>query len=215
MPYRSAKLPVVQAAIERHLADVRACARCPDMIGPVVTPRPVVSKIYLAGQAPGPREGQLGRPFAWTAGRQLFKWLEGLGVDEETFRARAYIGAMCRCFPGKAASGGDRVPSAAEVEACSRWMRRELELLEPELVIPVGKLAIAAFLPDAKTLADVIGRRFRCKPFGIETDVIPLPHPSGASTWFKMAPGKELLAKALRAIGRHPAWRDVSRGSPR
>src|SRR5688572_7298145 len=133
-----------------HLAEVSACRACPDMIGPVITPRPVAdARVYLVGQAPGPREGELGRPFAWTAGKQLFRWFEGLGVNEESFRSRAYIAAMCRCFPGKTAQGGDRVPSPLEVERCSRWMRREIELLRPELVIPVGKLAIATVVPDA------------------------------------------------------------------
>jgi uracil-DNA glycosylase len=199
------KLPLV-AALERHLAEVQACRRCPGMIGPVVTPRPVPARVYLAGQAPGPKEGQLGRPFALTAGKQLFKWFAGLGVDEEVFRSRAYIGAVCRCFPGKTAQGGDRVPSPAEVDACSDWMRREVGLLRPELVIPVGKLAIGRFLPETDSLADVIGKRFRRIVFGHETDVIPLPHPSGASTWFKMEPGRTLTARALRRIGRHPAW---------
>jgi uracil-DNA glycosylase len=193
--------------IAAHLDEVRACARCPSMVGPVVTPRPVVSKVYLAGQAPGPHEGRLGRPFAWTAGKQLFRWLESIGVDEETFRSRAYLAAVCRCFPGKTDQGGDRVPSPAEVEACSRWMRREVELLRPELVIPVGKLAIGAFLPEAGALADVIGREFRRAVFDVDADIIPLPHPSGASTWFKMEPGRALTAKALTLLARHPAWR--------
>lgn len=176
------------------------------MIGPVITPRPVASKVYLVGQAPGPREGDFGRPFAWTAGKQLFRWFEGLGVDEERFRSRAWIGAMCRCFPGKTTSGGDRVPSPAEVEACSRWMRREIDLLRPELVIPVGKLAISAVVPEAESLVETVGKKLRREIYGCNCDVIPLPHPSGASTWFKMEPGRGLLAKALRLLGRHPAW---------
>src|SRR6187549_2460375 len=108
-------LPVA-SAIARHLDEVKGCRACPGMIGPVITPRPVAARVYLVGQAPGPREGQFGQPFAWTAGKQLFRWFEGLGVDEETFRSRGYIAAMCRCFPGKTAQGGDRVPSAEEVE---------------------------------------------------------------------------------------------------
>jgi uracil-DNA glycosylase len=189
----------------RHLEELKACRRCPDMIGPVVTPRPVASKVYLVGQAPGPREGALGRPFAWTAGKTLFRWLESLGVDEERFRSRAYLSAVCRCFPGKAKSGGDRVPSPVEIEACSGWMRREVELLEPELLIPVGRLAIERFLGKAP-LAEVIGRAHRVTAFGREMDAIPLPHPSGASTWFKTEPGKTLLARALRLLGGHPAF---------
>ena len=195
--------------LEVHIAELRDCRACPGMVGPVVTPRPIASKVYLVGQAPGPREGALGRPFAWTAGKQLFRWFDSIGVDEETFRSRAYLAAVCRCFPGKAASGGDRVPNPGEIERCERWLRRELDLLEPELVIPVGKLAISRFLPEAASLEDVIGKKTRGRAFGHEFDLIPLPHPSGASTWWKLEPGKTLTARALRALARHPAWRGI------
>lgn len=201
-------MPAALRVLEDHLAAVRACHACPEMVGPVVTPRPVWSKVYLCGQAPGPREGALGRPFAWTAGKTLFRWFEGIGVDEETFRARAWMAAVCRCFPGKTKQGGDRVPSAGEVEACSRWMEWELKTLRPELVVPVGRLAIELFLPKAP-LADVIGETHRASLFGQSFELIPLPHPSGASTWFKVEPGKTLLAKALRRLAKHPAWRET------
>lgn len=201
---------VALKTLAAHLDEVRACRACPNMIGPVVTPRPVAARVYLCGQAPGPHEGRFGQPFAWTAGKTLFRWFEGLGVDEETFRSRAWIGAMARCFPGKNPKGGDRVPSPEEVEACSRWMRREMELLRPELVIPVGKLAIAALVPEAAALTDVVGKKLRRELFGIACDVISLPHPSGASTWFKMEPGKSLTEKALELLGRHRAFRALS-----
>jgi uracil-DNA glycosylase len=199
----------VLPAIEAHLRQVSACRRCPDMIGPVVTPRPVAAKVYLCGQAPGAKEGIFGRPFAWTAGKQLFRWFHDLGVDEETFRARAFLGAVCRCFPGKTAAGGDRVPDAAEVDNCSGWMAREIELLRPDLIVAVGRLAIERFVPELDSLADVVGRTVRATAFGHTCDVIPLPHPSGASTWFKVEPGRTLLQKALRRLGRHPAWRTL------
>jgi uracil-DNA glycosylase len=178
------------------------------MILPVIVPPPVVSPIYLVGQAPGSREGVLGRPFAWTAGKRLFQWFEGIGPDEETFRSRVYIAAVCRCFPGKANGGGDRVPSPDEIANCSRWMRRELELLAPRLVITVGRLAAEQFLPKAG-LVDWIGLSHEGRAHGWEGEVIPLPHPSGASSWWKVEPGKLLTARALRRIGRHPVWREV------
>ena len=196
-------------ALEAHLAALKACNQCPRMAGPVVTPQPVLAKVYLVGQAPGPHEGRLGRPFAWTAGKTLFKWFEQIGVGEAAFRSRAYIGAVCRCFPGKTRKGGDRVPATDEIAACSGWMRREIELLRPELVIPVGRLAIERFLPAAP-LTEIIGRKFRREIFGHACELIPLPHPSGASPWFKIEPGKSLLAKALRLLKRHPAWQRLS-----
>ena len=183
------------------------------MIGPVVVGPPVASKVLLVGQAPGPREGALGRPFAWTAGRQLFRWFAPLGVDEAGFRARVYMSAVCRCFPGKGAGGGgDRVPAPDEVAACRPWLDAEVRLLRPALIVPVGRLAIAQLLPDAADapLAEVIGRAFRGARAGRAFDVIPLPHPSGASTWFRRPPGDRLLRKALRLVARHPAWAKVS-----
>ena len=195
--------------IARHLESLRGCTLCPLMIGPVVTPAPVLSKVYLVGQAPGPHEGKFGKPFAWTAGKTLFRWFGTLGVDEEQFRQKVFMAAVCRCFPGKAPQGGDRVPQPSEIENCSAWMQREVQLLQPKLVIPVGRLAINQFVPEAP-LVDVIGKQFRSQKFGYEFDLIPLPHPSGASTWFKREPGISLLADALALVRQHPAWQTAS-----
>lgn len=193
------------------------CRACPDVQPPVVAGVALASPIYLLGQAPGPREGALGRPFAWTAGRTLFRWLATLGVDEETFRARAYMAAVLRCFPGKAkGGGGDRVPARDEIERCGRWIARELELCEPELVIAVGRLAIEQVLgTKVDRLENVVGGVARARFHGRAVDVVALPHPSGLSAWPKIEPGKTLLAAALTALGTHPAWRSVFDQAPR
>jgi len=196
------------SALRAHLSELAGCRACPRMVGPVVPPPPVRSRIYLVGQAPGPREGALGRPFAWTAGRTLFRWFSGIGADEATVRTRIYIAAVCRCFPGKASSGGDRVPDPAEIARCSRWMAREIELQRPELVIPIGRLAITTVLGDLP-LSEAVGSARRATLFGHGVDVIALPHPSGVSTWWKREPGATLLIRALALIGAHPAWRAV------
>jgi uracil-DNA glycosylase len=176
---------------------------------PVVVGRPVASRILLIGQAPGIKEPLLGRPFAWTAGKTLFRWLESaLGWDEETARSRIYFAAVCRCFPGKDSRGSDRVPGEHEIRECSHWLHREFELLRPQLVLPVGKLAIAQFLKFG-SLAEVVGKRWELHLNGRSQDFIPLPHPSGASTWHRTEPGRTLLARALRLIADHPATRKL------
>lgn len=192
-------------AVKRHLAQLSACTLCPHMHPPVVVGRPVASRILLVGQAPGDKEPRLGRPFAWTAGKTLFKWFnESLGWTEDQTRDRVYFAAVCRCFPGKKETGGDRVPDEAEIANCSRWLAAEFALLQPQLVLAVGKLAITQFLPPAP-LHDIIGKKFRIDGHGHAADCIPLPHPSGASPWHRMEPGKTLLRRALGLVAEHPA----------
>ena len=193
------------AALARHQARLRRCRRCPDMTGPPVVGAPVLSPVLLVGQAPGSREIELRRPFAWTAGKTLFRWFETIGVDERQFRSRVYMSAVCRCFPGKKPRGGDRVPDADEIERCAKWLDGEIDILRPELIIPVGKLAIGRFL-EFKTLREVIGEKHQIASHDRTIDVIPLPHPSGASTWHVTEPGKTLLRDALALISRHPAF---------
>jgi uracil-DNA glycosylase len=196
----------VSAQIEAHYRRLMDCRRCPKMASPPVSGRPVVSEVLLVGQAPGDKEPKLGRPFAWTAGKTLFRWFnEGCGLDEEAFRSRVYMAAVCRCFPGKKNTGGDRVPAPDEIANCSGWMEAEIALLRPKLVIPVGKLAMGQFGFEGK-LDQLIGQSFRRERAGLAFDVVPLPHPSGASPWHRMEPGKTLVRQALARIARHPAW---------
>ncbi|PCJ83405.1 MAG: uracil-DNA glycosylase [Thiotrichaceae bacterium] len=178
------------------------------MIPPVIIGQAVQAEILLVGQAPGDREGEIGRPFAWTAGKTLFKWFESIGVDEITFRKQVYMSAVCRCFPGKNPKGGDRVPNKEEIATCSQWINKEIELLQPRLIIPVGKLAISQYLPVNK-LVDVIGQSIKKKINGVEVELLPLPHPSGASTWHRMSPGKALLGQALALLAEHESWRKM------
>ncbi len=189
----------------------------PRGFGPPVHGPPVASSIFLLGQAPGPHEGRLGRPFAWTAGKTLFRWLErATGADEERVRARVYIAAVVRCFPGKTKGGGDRVPTADECALWRRFVAREVEILRPRLVLPVGRLAIQEVLGHTEPIAAVVGRALRTHFHGVDVDVIPLPHPSGASTWFKMEPGRTLLERALDLVALHPeVTRTFEREDPR
>ena len=196
-----------QSRLEEHVKRLRRCTRCPRMHQPPVSGGPVVSKVLLVGQAPGDKEPKLGRPFAWTAGKTLFRWFEeSCGLDEAAFRSSIYMAAVCRCFPGKKEKGGDRVPDREEIAHCSSWLEAEFRILRPELVIPVGKLAIEQFIP-CRSLSEVVGKQNRIDFAGRQTDLIPLPHPSGASPWPRMEPGRSLLGKAIRLISRHPALR--------
>jgi uracil-DNA glycosylase len=195
--------------LEEHVRRLRECRLCSEMEKPVVSGGAVLSKVVLVGQAPGDKEPILGRPFAWTAGKTLFRWFhETAGMSEAAFRSSVYMAAVCRCFPGKKTTGGDRVPGPGEIGNCSGWLKREIEILKPELVIPVGKLAIAQFIPLEK-LDAIIGRKMQVTYAGHTFDLIPLPHPSGASPWHRMEPGKTLLGQALKLITKHSAFKEL------
>lgn len=201
------------AALEKVQEDIRAL-RMPGFQGPPVHGPPVLSRVFLLGQAPGPHEAKFGRPFAWTAGKTLFAWMgRSFGATEEEFRARVYMAAVVRAFPGKTSGGGDRVPSPAEIEASRGFLEREVAILRPRLVLPVGKLAIEQVLGRGVRLDAVVGESTRIRYHGAAVEVIALPHPSGASTWFKVEPGRSLLERALRRLGRHPEIRRAFPGA--
>lgn len=197
-------MPLSRRRIIAHQTRLSACRACPHMIGPVIIGAPTTSKIIQIGQAPGKHEGRIGKPFGWTAGKTLFSWYASIGITEENFRNRVYMAAVCRCFPGKNPKGGDRVPDKTEIARCRKWLDTELRLLQPELIIPVGKLAIRQFL-DFDKLTAVVGQKIHIQTPAGAADCISLPHPSGVSTWHRTEPGKSLLRRALKQIQRHPA----------
>ena len=99
-------------------------------------------------------------------------------MDEDEFYATFYCASVTRCYPGKAPSGrGDRTPTPAEQRLCAFWREWELRLLPPRLVVPVGGLAIRRLL--GLTSLACVGERLELD--GVA--VVPLPHPSGASSW--------------------------------
>src|SRR6266480_1451018 len=203
--HRAVATKGIQTRLNKHVTVLLQCRRCPRMQSTPVSGGAVVSDVMIIGQAPGPREPALRRPFAHTAGKTLFGWSEEFcGMNEAAVRSKIYFAAVCRCFPGKNSSGTDRVPAPDEIRNCSSWMDNEIRILRPRLIIPVGRLAIVQFI-DCARLEKVIARKFRVERAGHRFDVIPLPHPSGASPWHKILPGRELTKRALKLIARHPA----------
>jgi uracil-DNA glycosylase len=149
------------------------------------------SRILLVAQAPGATEVTTRLPFTGPAGKRLASWFERIGIS----RGEVYLSAVCRCFPGKAKGGGDRVPSRAMIRNCRSHLSREFELLRPEIVVPVGGLAIKELLGITR-LSEAVGETFEHD--GIV--YVPLPHPSGASTWLNKKENKKRLNEAIAML---------------
>lgn len=157
----------------------------------------------IVGQAPGITEIQVMRPFNASSGKRLFQWLTQAGFDETDFRANEYISSMTKCYPGRIAEGrGDRKPGKEELALCRPYLDRTMAIIQPQVIILVGALAIESLLGKFK-LDQIIGKTFkRPAPWDEQQTIVfvPLPHPSGASAWTNTPANQVLIQKAIRAI---------------
>jgi uracil-DNA glycosylase family 4 len=183
---------------------MRACSMCADQ-GYEVVPKAIFTgnlgaRIMTIGQAPGITEVEARRPFNAGSGKRLFEWLGQAGIDESWFRSTQYMTSVTKCYPGRAKSGsGDRVPSSAEQELCRPYLDLEIKLVQPELIIPIGKLAIEIFYPKGMKLTEIIGTQRKIA----DTWVVPLPHSSGASRWHQIESNRALIQQAVGLIRTH------------
>jgi len=177
--------------------DQRGCRLCVEAGYPLES-LPVIApgagqRAYLFGQAPGIVEGEERRPWRGRAGKTLRRWLE---LDEDEFYATFYCASVTRCYPGRARSGrGDRTPTPVEQRLCERWRDAELRLLRPKLIVTVGGLAARRLL-GLTSVTESVGRRYDLD--GVVA--IPLPHPSGASSWLNVPANRERVAAAVGVI---------------
>jgi uracil-DNA glycosylase len=178
-----------------------ACRLCLEA-GFQITPPAIYSgtaaaQIMIVGQAPGITECSAGRPFNAGSGSRLFAWLAGAGIEEGWFRRTQYMTSITKCYPGKGSGGsGDRVPSRAEQSLCRPYLEAEIQLVDPCLIIPVGRLAIERFYPLKPPLEEIVGTRAHVDGRWI----VPLPHPSGASRWHQIPANRHRIEEAVHLI---------------
>lgn len=177
--------------------DQRVCRACREAGYPLES-WPVIApfsgqRAYLFGQAPGIVEGEERLPWRGRAGKTLRRWLD---MDEDTFYATFYCASVTRCYPGRPTSGrGDRTPTPEEQRLCELWRDNELRLLRPQLIVTVGGLAARRLL-GVKSVTEAVGARY-------EHDgavAIPLPHPSGASSWLNYPENRARVDDAVALI---------------
>ena len=182
------------ASLQRDQRVCRACAEAGYPLESLPVVQPYAGQCaYILGQAPGVVEGDERRPWRGRAGRTLRRWLE---LDEDVFYSTFYCASVTRCYPGRAPGGrGDRTPAPREQELCAFWRTWELELIRPRLIVTVGGLAARRLL-GLKSVTECVGSRFEHE----DAVAIPLPHPSGASSWLNEPANRRRVAKATRLI---------------
>lgn len=182
------------SSLQRDTSRCRACVEAGFPLESLPVRAPFAGqRAYLYGQAPGIVEGEERLPWRGRAGQTLRRWLD---LDEEAFYASFFCASVTRCYPGRAASGrGDRTPTPREQDLCQFWRDWELELLRPRLIVTVGGLALRRVLGHTQ-LSESIGSRYELG--GIT--VVPLPHPSGASSWPYVPANRAKLDRALALV---------------
>ena len=216
MSRRMTGSPSTSDALDRLLADLRACRLCRDAPrhGPALPhePRPVVqagltARLCIASQAPGTRAHASGRPFTDPSGVRLRAWLD---LSEEVFYdpARVAIVPMGACFPGQDRKGGDLPPR----RECAETWRAPLFAALPnlELILVIGQYAQGWHLGDdfrggltatVRRWREILGSPRRPR-------VLPLPHPSWrnngwlrANPWFEAELLPVLREKVATLLG--------------
>ncbi len=115
--------------------EIATCTRCrlhESRKNPVPGEGPVPSRVMIVGEAPGRREDEAGRPFVGQAGKLLDKLLSLAGLA----RREVYITNVVKCRPP-----GNRDPRQDEIAACNPYLQRQVQLVEPEIIMAVGRIA--------------------------------------------------------------------------
>ncbi len=170
----------------------RPCVACPELaatrqhvvVGDVPVGRP---RFALVGEAPGATEDETGRPFVGRSGALLDQLLGEAGLS----RAEAAVLNVVKCRPP-----GNRTPKAPEVARCSGWLRRQLDLLDPPVVVALGLSAAKWFLGPRTVLAQV-----RARPHEVDgRSVWATYHPSAAIRFGPNGAPRAALLEDLTAV---------------
>lgn len=156
--------------------EIRACTRCrlsESRTHAVPGEGPEESRILLIGEAPGEQEDEEGRPFVGRAGTELDKLLDLIDLA----RPEVYITSVVKCRPP-----GNRDPTAEEIEACLPYLKEQIALIDPEIIVPMGRYATASVfrLFDLMTLriSDLHGTAHEVADQGKRRVLLPTYHPA-------------------------------------
>jgi DNA polymerase len=164
-----------RAALEAIATEIRACTRCPLHAGrtsAVPGEGSPSTEVVFVGEGPGVNENRQGRPFVGRAGDLLVRLLRSVGWERED----VFITNVVKCRPPE-----NRDPEPAEIAACAPFLRRQLAVLDPALVVTLGRFSMAAFVPGAR-ISEVHGTFRPVDPAtgALQALVATLYHPAAA-----------------------------------
>lgn len=145
------------------------------------------AQIMFIGEAPGRIEDQTGRPFVGRAGRLLDQLLQSIGLE----RSAVFITSVIKHRPP-----ANRQPKPNEVKACSNWLRRQLFLIQPKMVVTLGRFGLEFFMPKAK-ISLIHGTIQEAYKYEKQFTLFPLYHPAAG---LRSTRNKETLFKDFKQL---------------
>ena len=163
------KKRLAEATLEQIAREVSVCERC--MLHhsrklAVPGEGPANADILFIGEGPGFYENEQGRPFVGAAGKYLEELLAKINLKRED----VFIANVIKCRPPS-----NRDPLPDELAACSDYLERQIQAINPKVIVTLGRFSMARFLPNAK-ISDIHGQSFKIKG----RLVVPMFHPAAA-----------------------------------
>jgi len=156
--------------INRQVDECRKCPLYKNTTNPVPGEGNPEAEIMFIGEAPGFNEDQQGRPFVGQAGKLLDELLSSIKVA----RSDVFIANVVKHRPPE-----NREPQPSEIEACNEYLDRQLEIIQPKIIVTLGRFSMAKFIPDGK-ISQIHGQARFVEFGGRKIIVIPMFHPAAA-----------------------------------
>lgn len=127
--------------------------------------------IMFIGEAPGKNEDLQGRPFVGSAGKFLDELLDGIGLK----RKDVYIGNIVKCRPSN-----NRDPLLEEIQVCWLWLEKQIKIIQPKIIVPLGRHSLSRFIPEAQ-IGQCHGKVLHKRHESLgEVVIFPSYHPAAA-----------------------------------
>ncbi len=173
-------------AVVTEVIGCRGCELWKQRRNPVPGEGNVDAAVMFVGEAPGYWEDVKGRPFVGAAGKLLDELLSEIGLS----RGDIYIANLLKCRPPE-----NRDPLPDEVEACTPFLNRQIQIIRPRLIVTLGRHATSYILSKAglpvEGITKLHGRTFNTRILGLQVVVIPTFHPAAALYQLKYKRGLE------------------------
>ncbi len=148
--------------------------------------------IMFIGEAPGAQEDEMGRPFVGAAGKLLTQLIESIGLK----RSDVYITNVVKCRPPR-----NRDPTEEEINACSPYLIKQIQLIKPKIIVALGRHAARFLFTNAglkwRNMSVMHGKFYKVELFGVRVKLMATYHPAAALYYPKLKPELERDFKLL------------------